>query len=59
MVKKFQENVDELSDTSIWPTGTLNILLRAGVDRFIFVVYIGGNVKLMENPQGRKYSYGQ
>ena len=36
MVKKFQENVDEWSDTSIWPTSMLNILLRAGVDRFIF-----------------------
>ena len=35
MVKKFQENDDEWSDTSIWPTGILNILLRAGVDRFI------------------------
>ena len=36
MVKKLQENADEWSDTSIWPTGMLNILLRAGVDRFIF-----------------------
>ena len=36
MVKTFQENVDEWSDTSIWPTGMLNILLRAGMDRFIF-----------------------
>ena len=35
-VKKIQENVDEWSDTSLWPTGMLNILLRAGVDRFIF-----------------------
>ena len=34
-MKKFQENADEWSDTSIWPTGMLNILLR-GVDRFIF-----------------------
>ena len=34
-MKKFQENPDEWSDTSIWPTGMLNILLR-GVDRFIF-----------------------
>ena len=36
MVKKFQEHADEWSDTSIWPTGMLNILLRARVDRFIF-----------------------
>ena len=36
MVKKFQENGDEWSDTSIWPIGMLNILLRAGVDMFIF-----------------------
>ena len=36
IVKKFQENSDEWSDTSIWPTGMLNILLREGVDRFIF-----------------------
>ena len=36
IVKKFQENVDEWSDTTIWPTSMLNILLRAGVDRFIF-----------------------
>ena len=35
-MKKFQENADEWSDTSIWPTGMLNILLRAGVDKFIF-----------------------
>ena len=35
-MKKFQENGDEWSDTSIWPTGMLNILLREGVDRFIF-----------------------
>ena len=35
-VKKFQENADEWSDTSIWTTSMLNILLRAGVDRFIF-----------------------
>ena len=35
-MKKFQENADEWSDTSIWPTGMLNILLRARVDRFIF-----------------------
>ena len=35
-MKTFQENVDEWSDTSIWPTSMLNILLRAGVDRFIF-----------------------
>ena len=35
-MKKFQENADEWSDTSIWPTGMLNILLKAGVDRFIF-----------------------
>ena len=35
-VKKFQENVDEWSDTSIWPTCMLNILLRAGVHKFIF-----------------------
>ena len=36
MVKKFQENADEWSDISIWPNCMLNILLRAGVDRFIF-----------------------
>ena len=36
MVKKFQENADESSDTSIWPVGMLNILLRAGVDMLIF-----------------------
>ena len=36
MVKKFQENADEWSDTSIWPTGMLNIILRVGVDRLIF-----------------------
>ena len=35
-VKKIQENAVESSDTSIWPTGMLNILLREGVDRFIF-----------------------
>ena len=35
-VKTFQENVDEWSDTSIWKTGMLNILLREGLDRFIF-----------------------
>ena len=35
-VKKSQENADEWSDTSIWPTGMLNILLRERVDRFIF-----------------------
>ena len=35
-MKKFQENVDEWSDTSIWPTGMLNILLISGVDMFIF-----------------------
>ena len=35
-MNKFQENADEWSDTSIWPTGMLNIILRAGVDRFIF-----------------------
>ena len=34
-MNKFQENVDEWSDTSIWPTGMLNIFLR-GVNRFIF-----------------------
>ena len=36
MVTKFQEKADEWKDRSIWPTGMLNILLRAGVDRFIF-----------------------
>ena len=35
-VKKFQENADGWSDTSICPTGMLNILLREGVDRFSF-----------------------
>ena len=35
-MKKFQENAAEWSDTSIWPTGMLNILLREGVNRFIF-----------------------
>ena len=37
MVKKFQDNADEWSDTSIWTTDMLNIILRVGVDRFIFV----------------------
>ena len=35
-MKNLQENADEWSDTSIWPTGMLNILLRVGLDRFIF-----------------------
>ena len=102
-MKKFQENADGWSDTTIWPTCMLDILLRARVDRFNFgqfnfqneeiddsiysydhgamelhifgkTIHLdpylvsratkiprkrGGNVKLMEKPQGRKESYGQ
>ena len=36
IVENLQENANEWSDTTIWPTVMLNILLRARVDRFIF-----------------------
>ena len=35
-VKKFGESAEEWSDRTNWPEGMLNVLVRAGVHRFIF-----------------------